>query len=580
MRSPQVFTLTFGLSVAAPFMGLLQTACGQDRATARPEDGGAERILDGSAAGAQEASAGGVFASEPPGGGPSVDAGRSVLMHHKNLSRDGVTIDPALTKAAVAGASAADAGSLDGGPAGLHEDTTFAATLPDPNDHVYAQPLFVDGMGGRDLLIVATEANNVYGLDGATGAAVWTTNLGAPVPLATLATCGNIDPYGVTGTPVIDFASRTLFADALVLPTGAGALPKHRIFALSVDTGAVQPGWPVDVETIAASGSTPFDSRFQGQRGALAIVGGTLYVPFGGLYGDCLQYHGWVVSVSISDPTHAQSWATAAPGGGAWAPGGVSSDGSSIYIATGNTFTADGGWGGGDALFRFGTGASFGAPLDSFAPAEWALLDQGDLDMTTAPIPFDLAGSAPQHLVVMFGKTGGVYLLDRDHLGGVGSSLGAPDAGGSITANYNFYATLAGIASSEIITAPALYNTETGIYVALKGIGALCTRGSGDLTTLRIVPGTPPTLAPSWCAAGGTGSPMVTTSDGRADAIVWNLGADDDNFLHAFDGDTGAEIVFPGHAVSIPHMRRYNTPIAAKGRVFVAADNAVVAFTP
>ena len=427
---------------------------------------------------------------------------------------------------------------------------------------------------------MATEANNVYGLDGATGAAVWTTNLGAPVPLATLATCGNIDPYGVTGTPVIDFASRTLFADALVLPTGAGALPKHRIFALSVDTGAVQPGWPVDVETIAASGSTPFDSRFQGQRGALAIVGGTLYVPFGGLYGDCLPYHGWVVSVSISDPTHAQSWATAAPGGGAWAPGGASSDGSSIYIATGNTFTADGGWGGGDALFRFGTGASFGAPLDSFAPADWALLDQGDLDMTTAPIPFDLAGSAPQHLVVMFGKTGGVYLLDRDHLGGVGSSLGAPDAGGSITANYNFYATLAGIASSEIITAPALYNTETGIYVALKGIGALCTRGSGDLTTLRIVPGTPPTLAPSWCAAGGTGSPMVTTSDGRADAIVWNLGADDDNFLHAFDGDTGAEIVFPGHAVSIPHMRRYNTPIAAKGRVFVAADNAVVAFTP
>jgi hypothetical protein len=49
---------------------------------------------------------------------------------------------------------------------------------------------------------------------------------------------------------------------------------------------------------------------------------------------------------------------------------------------------------------------------------------------------------------------------------------------------------------------------------------------------------------------------------------------------HAFDGDTGVPLAFPGGKVTIPNMRRFNTPIAGKGRIFVAADGAVVAFTP
>jgi hypothetical protein len=531
---------------------------------------------------------------------PEVDAGDSVLRHHKNLNRDGVYIESALTKLAVTGAG--DGGSSEGGLSGLHPDPAFGAILPDPNDHVYAQPLFVDGLGGQDMVIVATEANNIYALDATTGAQLWLHNVGAPVPQADKP-CGNLDPYGVTGTPVIDFLSRTLFFDAELLPSGAdagdaGAPPKHEIFALSIDTGAVKSGWPVDVSAVAQSGAATFNSPFQGQRGALAILADTLYVPYGGLYGECqpgsnfpslepeVPYRGWLVGVSIANPSAVQAWATPACGGGIWAPGGVSSDGTSLYVTTGSTTTGTSGlppscitqgsaWGGGEAVLRFGAGAAFGAPADSFAPVNWASLAASDTPLGTAPVVFDLPNSTPGQLAIAFGKDGYAYLLDRTRLGGVSGALGADAAVAGAPA-----ATLRAAVNS-IITAPVVYTTAAATYVTFSGNGAFCQdAGGGSVATLKIAPGTPPTLAGAWCGVGGNGSPMVTTSDGHADAIVWQMGGDTDVHLHAFDGDTGAPLEFPGSKVSIPNMRRFNTPIAAKGRIFVAADRAVVAFTP
>jgi outer membrane protein assembly factor BamB len=567
-------------------------------------DGG--RVVDGGHRdGAAQGGLVGDAGPPPTGGGlfdgplePDVDSGDSVLRHHKNYNRDGLYIEPALTKAAVTG-TAGDGGSTDGSLPGLHQDPNFSAILPDPNDHVYAQPLFVDGLGGQDMVIVATEANNIYALDATTGAQLWVRNVGTPVPLADKP-CGNIDPFGVTGTPVIDFPSRTVFFDAEVLPSGAdggdaGALPKHEIFALSIDTGGVKAGWPVDVGVVAKSGGNGFNSPFQGQRGALSVLGGTLYVPYGGLFGDCQPtdsgppplypdpdfspYRGWVVGVSISDPSVVNSWATPACAGGAWVPGGVSSDGTSLYVSTGNTdpsCTAQGTvWGGGEAVLRFAAGGAIGAPADYFAPTNWPTLDDEDLEFGTAPIVFDLPNSTPGQLAIAFGKDGNAYLLDRTHLGGVGSALGADAA-----SVYGPYATQHA-AVTPIITAPALYTTAVATYVTFFGNGAFCVgAGGGTIATLTITPGTPPTLAGAWCATGGNGAPMVTTSDGHADAIVWQLGAEGDNRLHAFDGDTGAALAFPGSNVSIPNMRHFNSPIAAKGRILVAADGAVVAFTP
>ena len=527
---------------------------------------------------------------------PTVDAGDSVLRHHKNLNHDGAYIEPTLTKAAVTG--------NDAGLAGLHQDTSFHAVLPDPNDEVYAQPLFVDGLGGQDMVIVATEGDNVYALDPATGARLWAIHVGAPVPSAVLAglgSCGDQDEYGITGTPVIDYASRTVFFDAEVLAGGAdagaadagdggvsAAVPQHEIFAVSIDTGLVRAGWPVDVGSIATADDGPFNPLFQGQTGGLAILDGTLYVPFGGLFGSCGDYHGWVVAVPISAPTQVRTWSTPAPSAGASATGGIASDGTAIFVATGNgtrVWSGSGSfcnqtswaWAGDEAVLRFGVGSAFGAPEDYFAPYDWLNLDCTGVAMASGPVPFDLPNSNPGKLAVSFGTDGNAYLLNRTLLGGIGDSI-FPDGGDAavpVVASAGLRVSTAGID-----TAPAVYTTATATYVALYAAPAPTACAGTDFASWALVPGTPPTLSFAWCAVAGAGSPIATTSDGRSDAIVWQLGVQDDNRLHAFDGDTGAVIHFPGSSVTIPNMRRANAPIVAKGRIYVPADGQIVAFTP
>jgi hypothetical protein len=118
-------------------------------------------------------------------------------------------------------------------------------------------------------------------------------------------------------------------------------------------------------------------------------------------------------------------------------------------------------------------------------------------------------------------------------------------------------------------------------YVAFKGDGASCPSGqSGYLTAIRVTAGSPPAFSTAWCASqGGQGSPMATTTDGRSNAIVWGLGAEGTNKLAGFDGDTGAVVFNGGGAAdTMGGVRRYVTPIAAKGRIYVGGENAVYAF--
>ena len=106
-----------------------------------------------------------------------------------------------------------------------------------------------------------------------------------------------------------------------------GSGQKHFIYSLNVDTGATNPGWPVDVNATATYNGMTFDSLVQEDRGGLALVNGIVYVSYSGYFGDCLNYHGWVVGVDINNPTNVHAWATTAVGGGIWGHGGVASDG-------------------------------------------------------------------------------------------------------------------------------------------------------------------------------------------------------------------------------------------------------------
>jgi hypothetical protein len=463
----------------------------------------------------------------------------NVTEHHNHDSRDGLYIDPAFTPAAAAN---------------LKRDTNFNGTI---TGNVYAQPLYIEGgPGGRAMIIAVTESDNVYALDAANGSVIWQRNVGVPVPLSKLP-CGDIDPLGITGTPVVDLPSRTLFFDAMTTPDN-GTTKKHLIYAMNVDTGTTNSGWPVDVNATAKSGSTVFTSVTQNERGALAVVGTNVYVPYGGHAGDCGTYYGWLVGVPLTQPTNVMAWATPATGGGAWSVGGVASDGVNPFIATGNTFGASV-WSGGEAIIRFRTGPVFSALTnDYWAPTNWITLDNNDTDIGgSGALIVDVPGATPSKLVVSLGKDGNAYLLNRTNLGGVSVPLAK-----------------AHISSSTIIQAAATYQTAQGTYV-------VCCGDSTSLIAFRITPTSPPAISGVWTnSENGRGSPFVTSTDGTNNAIVWGIGSEGNQRLQGFNGDTGA-IVFNGGGANelMAGTRRFNTAIAAHGRIYVANDNKVYAFT-
>ncbi len=479
--------------------------------------------------------------------GGSVDHGASVLELHAGPSRAGAYVDAAFTAAAART---------------LHLDTTFTAKY---TGTTFAQALYLDRGGARDLVIAATEANEVTAFD-PTGAMVWRAELGTPQPMPNAAEgagCGNISPLGITGTPVIDFASGTLYLDAMIRETNAA---HHRIFALSVDDGSTRPGWPVDVGTAVKGTPTPFAPAPQNQRGGLTLIGGRVYVPYGGHAGDCGNYHGWVVAVPVDKPSALTAFESTSVRAGDWTPGGVSSDGTSVFTVFGNGGGTT--WGQSEAAFRLGAGAAFsGKAPDYWAPPNWQSLDQSDTDIAGPAMPLDLPGATPSALLVVFGKDGNVYLLARGNLGGIAAPLAQLQA-----------------ANTVILNTSTLYHTANGTYVAFRGHGATgCPglTGSSNLVSVKITPGNPPRLSLAWCAGnGGSGSPIATTTDGTSNPIVWVVGAEADQRMHGYDGDTGA-VVFAGGGAgdAMGSTSRFITPIVAKGRIFVAADGQLYAFT-
>lgn len=481
------------------------------------------------------------------------DAGRSVYQHHNHATRDGLFVDPALTKSAAAG---------------LHADPSFDAPIAGP---VYAQPLYIEqGPSGKAILIVATEQNVVYALDAKGGTVVWKTPaLATPAPAAKLS-CFNVDPVGITGTPYADIPSRTIFVATMTLPDDGGAA-RHAIFALSLDDGSVRKGWPVDVPSALAkiAGAPPFSTTEQNQRGALLVQDGVLYVPYGGNSGDCGLYRGWVVGVDVADPTRVAAYWTAAPAGGIWGVSGVSSDGMNVFATTGNTNTnADPTWKGGNAVLRLGRGPTFSSDAkDYYAPANWLQLDAMDLDLAgSAAIVLDVPGATPSKLLAAGGKDGNVYLIDRSNLGGVGGEVAKKP-----------------VAQANIIGAATTFTAPSGTYlsVRLNGGGPLGCPPSrqGSLVTLRITPTQPPDVVVAWCGApSSVASPISTTTGNGSDAIVWVVAVDR---LLAYDGETGAEVFTGGGpAELLPDVHYFQAPIVANGRIFVAGHSRLYAFKP
>ncbi len=375
---------------------------------------------------------------------------------------------------------------------------------------IYAEPLVVGSH-----VFVATENNTVYSLDVTTGEVVWQTHLGAPVRGASLP-CGDIDPVGMTGTPVIDPATGTLYAAGFVQPG------QDVLFAIDIATGATLWQRPID-----PAGSNP---ALQGQRGALAFANGTVYVPFGGRDGDCGRYHGLVVGVPATGagPLSVYQTPTTA-GGGIWAPSGLAVDGSgAVYVTTGN---------GGSSSFDYSDSVIKLSPnlglLDYFAPQNWAQLSRDDIDLgSVAPSLLD------NGLLFQVGKAGVGYLLRTAQLGQIGGEA----------------------FSAQVCASGGVFG---GVAYAAPYIYVPC----GDGMVALQLDGSTPSFSVAWRnnAVHG-GAPVV------AGGTLWMISRN--GTLSGLDPITGqirSQTAVGASATSFPSLA------AAPGRLFVPAGTRLVA---
>ena len=265
---------------------------------------------------------------------------------------------------------------------------------------VYGQPLVVGTM-----VIAATENDTVYALDSSTGRVVWHTHVGTPVPLSSLP-CGNIDPLGITGTPVYDQGNGLVYAVAET--TGY----HHVLFGFAVSDGTVK----VERDIPAPDGHPRNDQ----QRPALTIAGGRVYVAFGGLAGDCEQYIGSVVGIPLSGGGKLVSWHTPTSREGAvWGTGGpVVGPGGDLWLSTGNGATTTPGqpYDGSDSVVRLRlTPDQRLVRVDFFAPASWAQENATDADLGSTQPVLAAGGST-----FIMGKSSTGYVLSTTSLGGIG----------------------------------------------------------------------------------------------------------------------------------------------------------------
>ena len=280
----------------------------------------------------------------------------------------------------------------DAGPGGLR--ISWQAHL---DGAVYGQPLLA---GNR--VIAATENDTIYALNASTGQVSWRTHIGTPVPLADLP-CGDIDPLGITGTPVYDPGNGLVYAVAET----AGY--HHVLVGVSVTSGAIT----VERDIPAPDGQPRYDQ----QRPALTLEDGRIYVAFGGLYGDCGPYRGSVVGVPVSGSGALVSYLVpTAREGAIWGTAGpVAGPGGTLYVSVGNGSVTSTSFDGTDSVTALSPALR---RVGIFAPSSWYADSQNDLDLGSTE-PALLASG----MLVALGKSGTAYLVSSAQLGGVGGQV-------------------------------------------------------------------------------------------------------------------------------------------------------------
>ena len=365
------------------------------------------------------------------------------------------------------------------------------------------------------MVVAATENDTVYGLAAATGCLAWSNHLGPPVD-ATKQPCRPFSPIGITSTPAIDLATGLAYVVAYLQPA------RFLIFALDIASGATRYQRVIDLP----GGDPPT----QLSRAALALANGRVYAGFGGRPGDCGDYRGFVVGFALDLAGEADVYTPPTRRQGAvWAPPGVTVlDDGDLLVATGNSESTTA-YDGGNSVVRLSPALK---PLDFFAPSNWADLNSRDFDLgSVGPTPVD--GGR----VFQVGKEGIGYLLDVNHLGGVGGQLKSTSLQGCYAIGGTAY------------LAPYVYvPCDHGMKAVDVGGGTIHVAWK----TLDI----------------RSGSPIV------AGGVVWNIDFEG-GYLYGFNARDGTVVVRSRVGVSA----HFVSPSSSNGRLFVPAGKYLLAYS-
>lgn len=451
---------------------------------------------------------------------------------------------------------------------------------------VYAQPLYVPSLtmphhGVRNVVYVATEHDSVYAFDADknTGGSIWRTSFidtasgVTTVPSADFLVpgCSTIGPEaGITGTPVIDSTTGTLYAIARTKETTGGITTYvQRLHALDITTGAEKPGSPVVIEASvpgmgeeSSDGVVSFDPLAENSRAALVLVNGVVYAGWSSLC-DEHPWHGWIMGYDAKSLQQVAVFNTSpdTSEAGIWQGcAGLGADASgNLYFATGNgNFDVSSGGGDfGDSVMKMSTDSGLSV-LDYFTPYNQSSLTVADQDLSSGGVlllPDQTFG--PPHLMIQVGKQGTVYLLNRDNMGRFSS-----------TSNSQIVQSLVGAMGGEFGLGTyyrnQLYFWGVGDY--LKAFSLY----HGLLSTSPVFEGTIKGAYP--------GAMGAVSANGTTNGILWEIESDKwtksmPAILRAFDAANVTRELYDSALAGTRDQAgaavRYTVPTVANGRVYV-----------
>ena len=449
----------------------------------------------------------------------------------------------------------------------------------------YSSPLYVanvniPSLGYRNVVYVATEHDSVYAFDasGASPTPIWHTSFlkTGVTSVPCNGTCSDIPTeFGITGTPVIDPSTGTLY---VVAYTQEGTNYVQRLHALDITTGAEKFGGPVVIQaSISGSGAgsqggvLAFDPFQENQRPALLLSNGVVYISWGS-HEDSAPWHGWIIGYNATTLQQTMVYCSTPDGldGGFWATGGPGTDSTGgLFFTTGNgDFNVNtGGRDYGDSLVKVGTA---GTAVDYFTPHNQATMETQNFDFSSAgpTLLVDQPGTYP-HLLVQAAKTGTIFVLNRDNLGHYNPNNDNQVVQNLVSVLPN------GTEETGNYSAPAYFNGFVYFAAVNDNLKAFQLT-SGQLSTGPTSQS--PELYPN------RGGSFSVSANGSSNGIVWAVqdNSPSNGVLYAYDAGNLSNELYNSNQVAsrdaLGLAMKMIPPVVANGEVFVVAHGQLVVY--